>query len=164
MQYKELTITCSHKYADIVCAVLADGAYEGVAVWDSQDYIELQNAGIWDYSDLDIHNALKEVYVRAYFYPDSDLSAFIEELDYLKEINDDFFYKAETALKDDITYRDEWKKYFLPIELSKIAIVPEWVKDFQTDKPKIIINPSMAFGTGTHQTTRMCLDEIQKLI
>ncbi|HEY8390134.1 MAG TPA: 50S ribosomal protein L11 methyltransferase [Clostridia bacterium] len=163
MQYKELTITCSHKYSDIVSAILSDGAYEGVAVWDKQDYIELQEAGMWDYSDIDIRNAPKEVYVRAYFYPDSDLSAFLDELDYLKTINDDFDYKAEIELKDDITYRDEWKKYFLPIELEKIAIVPEWIKDFHTDKPIVFINPSMAFGTGTHQTTRMCLEAMQNV-
>lgn len=162
MNYKELTLTCSHKYSDIVSAVLSDGAYEGVAVWDRCDYIEMQNAGIWDYSDLDIENAPKEVCIRAYFYPDSDLNSFIQELDYLKEINDDFEYQAHTEIKDDITYRDEWKKYFLPIELEKIAVIPEWIKDFKTSKPIVFINPSMAFGTGTHQTTRMCLDEIQK--
>lgn len=163
MKYKELTVKCSHKYSDIVSAVLSDGAYEGVAVWDACDYIELQNAGIWDYSDLDINKAPKEVYIRAYFYPDSDLSSFIEELEYLKDINDDFEYETQTEIKDDITYRDEWKKYFLPIELEKIAVVPEWTKDYKTVKPVVLINPSMAFGTGTHQTTRMCLDEIQKI-
>lgn len=164
MQYKELTVTTTHQYAEIVAAVLSENNYEGVAVWDKQDYIDMTKLGLWDYVDEDLQNqSFDQVYIRAYFYPDSDLNSYLDELKRLKSINPDFEYTVDISIKDDSSYRDEWKKYFVPIELEKLAIVPMWQTDYKTDKPIIYINPSMAFGTGTHQTTRMCLDAMQEL-
>jgi ribosomal protein L11 methyltransferase len=87
----------------------------------------------------------------------------LDELKRLKNINDDFEYSTQTAIKDDSEYLNEWKKFFAPIELKKLVIVPPWLDDFKTDKPIVYVNPSMAFGTGAHPTTKMCLDAMQEL-
>ncbi|HEY8423317.1 MAG TPA: 50S ribosomal protein L11 methyltransferase [Clostridia bacterium] len=163
MRYKELTVITDHKYADIVAAVLSENNFEGVAVWDKQDYIDLSEQGLWDYADDSLKSQTDQVYVRAYFYPDANIDEYLEELKRLKSINSDFEYSVEIAEKDDSIYRDEWKKYFQPIEFEKFVIVPSWMREYKSDKPSVFINPSMAFGTGTHQTTKMCLEAMQKL-
>lgn len=163
MRYKELTVTTSHKYADIVAAVLSENNYEGVAIYDKQDYLDLKDQGLWDYADDRLKNQTDQVFVQAYFYPDSNIDEYLDELKRLKSINPDFEYTVDVSIKDDSAYRDEWKKYFKPIEFEKLAVVPQWIDDYKTDKPIILINPSMAFGTGAHQTTRMCLEAMQKL-
>ncbi|HEY8443662.1 MAG TPA: 50S ribosomal protein L11 methyltransferase [Clostridia bacterium] len=163
MRYKELTVATSHKYADIVAAVLSENNYEGVAVYDKQDYLDLKDQGLWDYADDSLKNQTDQVFVQAYFYPDSNIDEYLDELKRLKSINPDFEYTVDVSIKDDSAYRDEWKKYFKPIEFEKLAVVPQWIDDYKTDKPIILINPSMAFGTGAHQTTRMCLEAMQKL-
>lgn len=164
MRYKELTVITTHKYADIAAAVLSENNYGGVAIWDAQDCIDLANFGFWDYADEDLFKkTYGQVYIRAYFYPDSDIEPYLDELKRLKNINDDFEYSVEVAIKDDSAYRDEWKKFFAPIELKKLAIVPPWLDGYKTDKPIVYINPSMAFGTGSHQTTKMCLDAMQDM-
>lgn len=161
MEYKELTVTCSHKYADIIAAILSDGNYQGIAIWDKEDYLELSGKGIWDYKDEE--ELSDEVKIRAYFYPDNNLQNFIEELDNLKNFNEDFEYSYSVEIKDDANSQKDWREYFEPIIMDKIAIIPEWEKDFSSEKITVIINPSMAFGTGTHSTTRMCLEALQHI-
>ncbi len=59
----------------------------------------------------------------------------------------------------------EWKKYFTPITIGKFHVVPSWFKDIKgTDRDiPIFIYPEMAFGTGHHPTTKLCLLAIQRL-
>jgi ribosomal protein L11 methyltransferase len=56
----------------------------------------------------------------------------------------------------------EWKKHWRPTETAKFIIAPVWSEIENTEKIIIRIEPSMAFGTGTHETTRLCLKEIEE--
>jgi ribosomal protein L11 methyltransferase len=61
----------------------------------------------------------------------------------------------------------EWKKFYSPIIVSDaLEVVPEWLKDSRQESPanKIYINPGMGFGTGTHETTYLCLKLFDELI
>ncbi|HEX2271529.1 MAG TPA: 50S ribosomal protein L11 methyltransferase, partial [Pyrinomonadaceae bacterium] len=59
---------------------------------------------------------------------------------------------------------EEWKKSWQPVEVGRFIIAPPWTKlgDGARDKITIRIEPGMAFGTGTHETTRLCLQAIEK--
>ncbi|HET8781262.1 MAG TPA: 50S ribosomal protein L11 methyltransferase [Pyrinomonadaceae bacterium] len=58
---------------------------------------------------------------------------------------------------------EEWKKNWQPVEIGRFVIAPPWTKVSDApDRIIIRIEPGMAFGTGTHETTRLCLDAIQK--
>jgi len=57
----------------------------------------------------------------------------------------------------------EWKKHWRPTETGKFIIVPNWWEIENAEKIVIRIEPSMAFGTGTHETTRLCLKTIEKI-
>lgn len=57
----------------------------------------------------------------------------------------------------------EWKQSWQPVEIGRFIIAPPWSEiDNQPDRLIVRIEPGMAFGTGTHETTRLCLDAIQK--
>jgi ribosomal protein L11 methyltransferase len=58
---------------------------------------------------------------------------------------------------------ESWKQHYSPIELNKFMILPVWEINLSTDKEKIVINPGMGFGTGTHETTRLCLELLEEL-
>ncbi|MBU4485470.1 MAG: 50S ribosomal protein L11 methyltransferase [Candidatus Delongbacteria bacterium] len=60
-----------------------------------------------------------------------------------------------------INWREEWKKTYSPVEAGKFIVVPAW-QEIESDKIKILIEPKMAFGTGTHETTKLMLEEISK--
>ena len=57
----------------------------------------------------------------------------------------------------------EWKKHWRPTETDRFIIVPNWWKIENAEKIVIRIEPSMAFGTGTHETTRLCLKAIENI-
>ncbi len=57
-----------------------------------------------------------------------------------------------------------WKAYYHPIEIGKrLAVVPSW-EEYNTDRVKITLDPGMAFGTGTHETTALCLKVLDSII
>ncbi|MBN2789738.1 MAG: 50S ribosomal protein L11 methyltransferase [Candidatus Delongbacteria bacterium] len=68
--------------------------------------------------------------------------------------------KIENIPKMD--WREEWKKSYKPIDAGKFIVVPSW-QTVESDKIKIFIEPKMAFGTGTHETTKLMLEQISKL-
>jgi ribosomal protein L11 methyltransferase len=60
---------------------------------------------------------------------------------------------------------DVWKKHFRPIHLGKIVVVPEWI-DYtpQADEKVVLLDSNMAFGTGEHETTSMCVELMQEYV
>lgn len=100
------------------------------------------------------------------------LILYSEDRDYLESVQDALqllFPKVNLPLEKDTfvlseiadqNWRESWKKSFKPVLVQEIfAILPPWeeVKNF-TQKYKIVIDPGMAFGTGQHETTRLCLE------
>ena len=59
-------------------------------------------------------------------------------------------------------WREEWKKSYKPIDAGKFIVIPAW-QTVESEKEKIFIEPKMAFGTGTHETTKLMLEQISKL-
>ena len=67
-------------------------------------------------------------------------------------------------IKDEEDYSESWKKYYQPIEIGRrFKVVPEWLKTIQNSN-EIYINPGMAFGTGDHETTYLCLKIWESLL
>ena len=70
----------------------------------------------------------------------------------------------ETASVDNADWNSAWKKYFTPIPIgSRFVVLPSWLKDEQWEAQPILIEPKMAFGTGHHQTTALCLGALDRL-
>ena len=67
--------------------------------------------------------------------------------------------EINVSIVDDESWYDSWKKYYSPIEIGNYVIVPKWI-NYKNEKNliKILIDPGMAFGTGEHESTKMCLD------
>ncbi len=64
---------------------------------------------------------------------------------------------------EDRDWLEEWKKTWQPVEVGRFLIAPSWSEiEHQNDRLVIRIEPGMAFGTGTHETTRLCLAAIEK--
>jgi ribosomal protein L11 methyltransferase len=64
---------------------------------------------------------------------------------------------------EDQDWMTSWKKHYHPIAVGKkILILPAWIEQEETDRVVVRIDPSMAFGTGTHPTTQLCLEMVEE--
>lgn len=71
---------------------------------------------------------------------------------------------VSAKVEDDVLWRDKWKEYFKPTKLSNnIVVKPTWCEYKPNEEDIVIeIDPGMAFGTGTHETTMLCIRMIEK--
>lgn len=167
----ELTVTTTHEGSELVSDLLWNHTDSGVVISDIEDVIELAKSGrAWDYADESIFKADKTVLIKAYFPIDSAKQTLKEverELNGLKENAFLDFGTLETAKReiDGDLWHEQWKEHFKPIHIGRIVIVPEWIKYQKADgEIPVFLDSNMAFGTGEHETTSMCVGFIDKYV
>lgn len=161
MKYKTITVFTNHNDADLISSAMFDAGAGGVSILDKQDFLDLIKSDvIWDYVDESVLEQSEVVKVSTmYELGDKDFEANLEaNLEELKKNGVQFgeILKGEIDAAD---YENEWKKYYNPIKTKNITIVPTWIEYNPEKDEKIMrLDPGMAFGTGSHATTRMCLE------
>ncbi len=101
--------------------------------------------------------------ILGYFNEKIDDETVIHQLHQSLEIygfSGDEVKSIEWSEVEDKDWLAEWKKHWKPTEVEKFIIAPTWEKIGETEKIVIYIEPNMAFGTGTHKTTKLCLRAI----
>lgn len=158
MKYTEFQIETTHEEAELVSSALFSAGAEGVKILDNADVQDvLSDETTWDYVDDQLLDTTVPVVVSTVLeHEDNDFQNRLqEELDFLCVKN----AKITKISLDPTDWENEWKKYYKPIQTKSITIVPSWIDYEKSENEKIIkIDPGMAFGTGDHPTTRMCLD------
>ena len=161
MKYIEMTINTSKDKKDIIEGILFDyGIYTTEEI--SSDIVDEldQDEKDWDFIDYPLLNSKEGVFALR-VYPEN-----MEDANNLKaELNEKNLGQCLIEEKDDEDWANNWKKYYKPLEIGeKLAIVPEW-EAYDNDKRIVIkINPGMAFGTGTHESTYMCLELLERYV
>ena len=167
----ELTISTTHIGGDLISDLLWDYTDSGVVISDVEDVIALAKDGrAWDYADSSIFSADKTVLVKAYF-PKTSASQTIREVEQkllqMKKESPLDLGSLETIKReiDGDLWREQWKEHFKPIKMGKIVIVPEWI-DYTASEGelKVLLDSNMAFGTGEHETTSMCVQFLEKFV
>ena len=172
MQVKVLTTTAG---ADLVSEILLEAGSEGTMIEDRNDVFENQRPeGQWDIIDPAIADRIGEdVKVTGYYPIDENrnnvISSIASALGRLQALTPDVdLGKLEMQGQgfENEDWSESWKKSFKPIRLGDhIVICPGWLEyEKQPDDKVIEIDPGMAFGTGTHETTGMCAALIEKYV
>ena len=169
--YIELTVSTTHIGSEIVSDVLWGYTENGVVISDIQDVIDLARDGrAWDYADESVFKADKTVLVKAFFpieTANETIGKVERDLANLKSVGELDFGTLETAKRsiDGDLWREQWKEHFKPIPIGKVVIVPEWIDYKEKDgEIKILLDSNMAFGTGEHETTSMCVAFLDKYV
>lgn len=164
MKWYEIRINTTDEASDAVSDMLTTMGAGGVAIQDPFDIRkEIQKPNTLDYADEEFLEALGEdVIIKAYFQNGLSID------DLLKQINDGLrnisqFLDIGKGLEgygevDDEDWSTAWKKYYKPFKLTdRVVIKPTW-EEYTAEEKDIIVemDPGMAFGTGTHETTQMC--------
>lgn len=73
-------------------------------------------------------------------------------------------YTVETDQVEQEDWQNGWRKYYHPMEIGKrLAVVPSW-QEYDTDRVKLILDPGLAFGTGGHETTSLCMEALDERV
>lgn len=159
--------------------------------WESQSLTLIEHMKIWHAVELEIdrvaetpvttqlwnantnglevsEETAEATVLRAYFNEAPDVDELKRVINRALKFADipESALKRLTALKiEDQDWLSEWKKGYEPVEIGKrILICPSWKIDQVKDSERLIvqIDPGMAFGTGTHETTRGCLEMLER--
>lgn len=156
MQWIEVSVTLAPDLADLAASVLADFGHQGVSI--ERDDIQPDH---WDEGELPPPNAS---IVRAYLVADARAESARLAIDSaLAAYN---LPAAAYRRVDDEDWAEAWKAHYHTTRIGgRIVIRPLWEAYAPTpDDLVIALDPGMAFGTGTHSTTRLCLMSMEDLM
>ena len=169
-KFIEITIITTHEASELIADIMWNYSSDGVAVNDFFDVIKLSETGkTWDYIDENVLSGDKRVFVKGYIPVDDELSikALENDLISLKQnaLIDVGSLETSKRIVDGDEWKEIWKEHFKPIHIGRVVIVPEWIPYKESEgEIKILIGSNMAFGTGEHETTSMCVEFLDKYV
>lgn len=169
MDWLELKIDTSHAGLDAVTDMLEQQGVTGVMIDDEVDFQSFleNNRQYWDYVDDDLL-AQKKGVSRVTFYLERNedaygtVAAVRMAMSALKKEHPEYapllLTMADVADED---WENNWKQFYKPMEIgSRLLVVPEWEEAADPTRVKLVLNPGLTFGTGSHATTRLCLQAL----
>ena len=177
MEWIEVFVATSQMGLEPVEGVLYQCGLNGLMIHDEADFAEfLENPNReWDYVADELVEEKQEqttgitFFVRDNLYGREQLSQIKSALQSVKETEKELdLGSLEVTMKNvaEEDWANNWKKYFKPFPVGdKIMIKPSWEElPAQTDKIILKIDPGHIFGTGTHETTQLCMELIEKYV
>ncbi|KAF0198137.1 MAG: ribosomal protein L11 methyltransferase [Bacillota bacterium] len=168
MKWTEITVITSQEAKEAVTDILYRAGATGVVIVDATSVLLADD--VEDYSPAPPPDIpLEEVRVTAYLSIEQSLPAIIDgvRLEVAALVDYDLDPgRGEVILAEveDEDWATAWKQYYKPVLIGpRVVIKPSWeALDYDTDKVVVELDPGMAFGTGTHPTTVMCLEYLQE--
>ena len=170
MNWTEVTIETAKPMLDILCAMLTDLGFKGFSVYDPDDFEDLMagRVGHWDYLEEGLAEALTQgnpsvtVYVPENAQGAEQMTAVKSLLVQLKSgPQAEAFGSLNMTVKGirEEDWANNWKQYFKPLPIGdRLWITPTWVDEPIPDgRTALRIDPGSSFGTGQHDTTKLCL-------
>lgn len=166
MQWTDIKIITDKKFEDIFDFVSAEICPMGVQIEDYSDLEqEVENIAHVDLIEQELLDKDRnEIIVHHYISPEMDAqNARLTLENRLDELG--VTYKCEIEYVNQEDWETGWKKYYHPMDIGeKLAVCPSWEEYSPAHRKVLKLDPGMAFGTGTHETTYLCLEVLDKSI
>lgn len=176
MDWIKTTIYTTAEGIEAVTGRLYQLGITGLEIEDEQDFKDFleNNKQYWDYVDDELIKE-KEGETKVSCYVSDDLNgnellaairASMAEMKSLDENNEFGRLEIDIVGTNAEDWANNWKKYFHPMEIGeKILVKPQW-EDYNEETDRIIfnVNPGMSFGTGSHYTTQLCIEALEKYV
>lgn len=176
MDWIKVTVYTTNAGIEPVSGRLMQLGITGLVIEDESEFNDFleETKEFWDYVDDGLRESMSgETRVIVYVSDDISghelLAAIRGSMAELAGLNEDGTFgrlEVETDSTRTEDWANVWKKYFHTLEIGeKLIIKPEWEElAAPTDRIVFNINPGMSFGTGSHETTRLCLEQLEKYI
>ena len=177
MNWTEVKIYTTTAGIDPLTGSMLDLGLQGFMIEDAQDFDEFlhDTTPHWDYVDQAVMEKMKDCETCVTIYV-ADNPQGMEELMQVRQIlarlkaqdPDGKYGRLELEMKDvdEEDWSNAWKKYYHPVQVGEhLVVCPSWeAYDRQPDDVVLTLNPGMAFGTGTHETTSLCLEVLDEMV
>lgn len=170
MKWNKFRLKTTTEAEDIVSSMLADLGIEGVQI---EDKIPLSAADkeqmfvdIMPETEPDDGVAYLSFYLDVEEEPEEILAQIQTELADMSAYVDVGACTVEESQTEDVDWVNNWKQYFHQFYIDDILIIPSWEDVKPEDEGKLVIHidPGTAFGTGMHETTQLCIRQLQKYV
>ncbi|KIQ94772.1 Ribosomal protein L11 methyltransferase [Anoxybacillus thermarum] len=173
MKWSEISIHTTHEAVEAISNILHEAGAGGVVIEDPFELTKERETTYGEIYQLNPDDYPEEgVIIKAYLPVNSFLGETVEEIK--QAINNLMLYNIDIG-RNKITISEvneeewatAWKKYYNPVKISeRFTIVPTWETYERVSSDELIIelDPGMAFGTGTHPTTVMCIQALEKMV
>ena len=170
MNWLELSFHTTHEAFDLVSNIFIEAGSKGVLIEDSNTLTESHEDHFGEIYRLNPDDYPSTgVVIKGYLAVTTDIENQLEfvrtQLLNLKMENFDH-NKLEINMLDEEDWANSWKKHYAPIEITPTLVIkPCWLEP-STDPniTEILLDPGMAFGSGTHETTQLCLELIEQYV
>lgn len=174
MNWTEVTVKTTTEAVEAISNILLEERCGGVMIEDPKDFLfQKKNELDWDYVEEEVFNKSNQdgVLIKTYIPEERNVLELVETIKAKISLLPSFgldIGEGTVSLSDvnESDWANEWKKYYKPTKIGqKIVVKPTWEDyDKQEDDLIIELDPGMAFGTGTHETTSMCIRELEKYV
>lgn len=170
MKWNQYRLKTTTEAEDIVSSMLADLGVEGVQIEDKVPLTKEDREQMFVGVMPDVSEDDGVAYMTFYLDPEIDNEEMLEniknELDEMREFLNLGDCTIEASETEDVDWVNNWKKYFHQFYIDDILVIPSWekVKEEDSDKMVVHIDPGTAFGTGMHETTQLCIRALKKYI
>jgi len=171
MEWLQVKIITNNQGIEPVSASLMNLGISGIEISDKEDFKEFleNNRKYWDYVDETLEELkTADTTITVYLENSAEGKKTLTEIGDAMEVlgSQDDYGTLEILVSEmrDEDWSENWKKYFKPIEIGeKVVIVPEWEEYENRENRSVFkVNPGMSFGTGSHESTQMCIEELEK--
>ncbi|WP_067837078.1 50S ribosomal protein L11 methyltransferase [Amphibacillus sediminis] len=173
MKWSELCIHTTNEAIEPISNILHEAGASGVVIEDAEDFGRERSTEFGEIYELDPTDYPEEgVVLKAYLPINSFLGESVEQIkqaiNQLLVYNIDLGHNRITVSEvNEEEWASAWKKYYKPVKISgRITITPTWenYQPVSTDELIIELDPGMAFGTGTHPTTVLSIQALEKYL
>ncbi len=165
MDWLEITINTTGADLDALVARLAANGADQLVIEDEADFRRFleENRQYWDYVDDDLLRRMEgAARVKLYVTDDADGQAQLAR--YTAGLEG---YEVLSAPLQEQEWATSWQKYYRPMPVGeRLYIVPEWERDGAVPEGRVplVLNPGLAFGTGSHASTQLCLEALEQAL
>ena len=161
MKWIEISIKTNSRDIDELCIRLEELGVSGIVIEDEEDFKTFleNNRDYWDYVDDELEDKFRGLSRVRFYAPEDD-----DGLAFTEQIRREFGEDVSHTLIDDEDWENNWREHYRPIEIGeRIVIVPEWEGTPDEDRIAVRLDPGLIFGTGSHATTRMCIELLDEM-
>lgn len=174
MKWIEVTIKTTTEAVEAITNILDDLRTGGVMIEDPKDFFfQKKNELDWDYVEEEVFNKRNSegVLIKTYISEERNVMELVETIKQKVSTLTGFGIdigegSVSLGQVNEEDWANEWKKYYKPTKIGeKLVVKPTW-EDYEVQDGDLVIelDPGMAFGTGTHETTTMCMRELEKYV